>query len=1161
MSTSWKGALAGLLGLSALVSVWAQPQTPKLDAVVDTVKPFDATRWIGWGNGRPSALYLLPEGAKPQPLGELPGTPSVMVVGGERVLWLGEGYAAVAPLQNPAAVEITPVSGSWTLAVGNATGFVKTDTAKLAFSNDGKNWRPVATDMLSESTSVTGLAADGRRFVVLLDLARGDEANHMHSILAVSEDGLKWESTYFSEPQPGEPELTTLAYGNGRWMAYGVGSVYGSTDGREWTPEPARRDAMPELRDAFVYTGGGEWWAVDWRDRFEFSADGLDWSAEPQYLHQLSKGSGSFWVVGSGGMRNLALDAEGKLRVATVAALRSGATPPPASMVVAKPAAPTKPAAAPSKLSILGNEELAKQWAQLDVELQAETTMVGFSRKLAELSVLFSRAADEEVRNAVRSGALIFVLQKGDAACLAAFKPALNEKSYADAQLMLQKGLEAKRAIAKGQPLPAVARGKRAENVADNSWDIQQMRLHFLNGNYGSAYDFAVMHNGVSLKKDQDLSFVWTLITQVLIPGTTDFESAGEVEKLLAAGSGVAAGNAVGTADMSRGEAGFTARKWELIEQASSAGLLTAKRFLDARDAWRVDPAHMPEASWPPEAFAKWDEATQRENRSLFDRHVAFSRDVMAFRAELTPGVAPDRAKWQALLARHQSLLKDPDIHALREAYVQSSVAMALLYTSDTDIGPSWLTHMKEVKAGLAAVAINPDLWNFRARLLQWSGQLEEARRDAAMAVLMLDLDAIKTDSFFELLSAATKTLQQELSLPESVLAAPQHGIVPYNLSVTKRNGFMGNLVESDHELIIELYANFGARLRAAWALPDAEQRARVEAALWQIHGGDVRNFNYPEAAFDALRQRLEALWVYREREPRRALNELEALVAEAAHPFFLVRRARLLGAAGQRESEVNALNNILSVWPTYKPATNRLAELRADMQSGEKAAAAADYQKGLDLLNQGERAAGRAALERAAASEQAPLSALLLLAELQANPQEIASAEATLRRAVASYPDEPTAAARLGMFLVGQRKIEEARAVIKPLILSKPKAPETQAVQVLIDTLTTLNAVPSAGPTTIQQAVTRLEELKSWRFTPEVHGILAQFKMMQRDQAGAVKELVLMANGKEYVPPEMWFQIGQLMRNMGNADGGKGYIEKAAALGLPQAQELLKQL
>jgi TPR repeat protein len=328
-----RGIAIGLLSLICLISareLTAQKSAPQpLDEIMDAVEPLDSGRWIGWKNGRPSALFLLTAGALPANLGQLPSTPVAMAVSRDRVLWVGDGYRATAPLDDLQAVKVAATEGSWTMATGNARGFVISDIERLVFSSDGETWQPVEGYEISTNTRVTGLASAEDHFVALLEMSAGQpDSDYIYSILARSEDGLNWENAYFSEPYPGEPELTTIAHGQGHWMAYGIAS-YTSTDAREWEPTPTGRHAMPALRGAYIHGGGGEWWAEDWRDYFIFSPDGADWSAAPQYLHLL-KGSGPFWSVGVEGMRNLGLDAQGKVTIRTLAAVQAGPVPPAA---------------------------------------------------------------------------------------------------------------------------------------------------------------------------------------------------------------------------------------------------------------------------------------------------------------------------------------------------------------------------------------------------------------------------------------------------------------------------------------------------------------------------------------------------------------------------------------------------------------------------------------------------------------------------------------------------------------------------------------------------------------------------------------------------------------------------------------------------------------
>lgn len=1146
MNAFLKSMRVGLVMLCALgCGAGAMAAANALTQLVTQVKAVGPGQWVGWNEVGPTALYYFREGEQPQSLGKLPDSPLAMAVGNGRVLWVGSGYRAIAPLNQLDQVKVTSVEEEWDTAVGNAQGFLIKDGAKLVFSRDGELWQPVKNADIDENTRILGMAASADQFALLLAVDAGQEgSDYIYSLISVSEDGLNWKNTYYSDPNPGEPELTMLGYGNGRWMAMGVGSSYTSGDGWEWTPSPVSRDATPMLRDGSVETGGGEWWVIDWRDRFQFSPDGLDWSAKAESLYGM-KGAGPIWVVGPEGMRNLALDGQGRVKATTLATLLAG----------------------PPKPEPLDNRALAKQWAQLDEQLHAQGNIVEFSRKLGELSVLFSQAPDTAIGEAVRGGALTFVLQRGDVACLAAFKPALNDQAYRDASFMMGKTLALKKELAKkGQKIPPVARGERGDIEVASQLDLEKMRLNLLSGVRGSAYDLSVAyHVGNGIQPDRDMSYIWHLITQQLIPGVDDYEKPESVEKLLAAGSAITAGNSLAGVDIAKGEAGITEQQWKLIAQAATGGLRVAESFQEARNAWRVGADYMPAAVWPPRGSAatKWDVAQTAKMKSLFDRHVAFSRDVMAYRAALTPGGVPDRTKWEALVARHQALLKDPEIGALYEAYVQSPVAMAMIFSGDMPIDRSWQIHMKDAKAGLASVAINPDLWAFRAHMLQWSGQLDEARRDAAIAVLLLDLDAVKADMFYELLEQKTRMLQLELNLPASVLAAPQKSIVPYNLSVTQNNAFLGKLEVSDYENITKLYGNLGARLKAAWALSDPELKARVETDLFKIHGMDLKRYNYPEAEFAVYRKRVEAIWVGRSKDMAKALSDLEEVLAEIPHPSFLLQRGLILESLDRSDESLAVVQNVLVAWPGYKLAQNRLATLNDKAARADDEKASVLYKEALAKLNRGDRVGGRVLIDQICALKNPPLSGLLLLAELQGNPREVAQAESTVRRAYELYPDEPQAAARLGLLLLGQRKVAEARQVIDPVIKAKPRAPETQAVGIMADVMNTmtLNSSPGLAMSWIQGAIPRLDALKSWRFAPEVHAISAQVKMMLKDQAGAVDELVLMANGMEYVQPEMWFQIGQLMRNMGNAEGGKQYIEKAADLGLPQAKELLKQL
>lgn len=1134
--------MLGLLAGSAVV-LTARATENEVTQLVSQVKAVGAGQWVGWDENSPSALYYYREGEKPRLLGTLPDSPLSMAVGNGRVLWVGNNFYALAPLNRLDQVKVGSFAGQWDTVVANSLGFLMKDGPKLMYSPDGEKWQSVENGDSDENTSILGMAASPDKFALLQSMETGQEgSDYVYSMISVSTDGHNWTNGYFSEPNPGEPELTMIGYHHGRWVAAGVGSSYTSKDGNDWEPSPMSRQAVPQLRGGYLQTGGGEWWVINWRDEFEFSPDGLDWSAKPESLYGM-KGAGPVWVVGPEGMRNLGLDGQGRVRALTLAALQAG----------------------PPQPERLDNQTLAKQWAQLDEQLQAEESMVGFSLKLGELSLLFSQAQDQVLGQAFRSSALVYVLQRGDLACLAAFKPALSDQAYRDATFMMEKTLGLKKQLAQqGKTVPPVARAERGDKVIASQLNPARMRLNFLSGVRGSAYDISLaFHSGNGVKPDRDLAAIWHLVTQKLIPGVDDYGSASGMKKLLEAGSGVMAGNGLGEINLTKGEAGITPEQWNLIAQAEAGGVIAAARLLEVRQAWLVDADHMPDPVWPPRgnAASQWDAAQTARMKSLFDRHVRFSRDVMAYRAALTPGEAPDQTKWQTLLARHQALWDDPEIGALHEAYVQNSVGIALMFSRDTPIDRSWGIHLQEAKRSLATVAISPDIWAFRARMLQWSGQLDEARRDAAIAVLLLDLDAVKADTFFELLEEKTRMLQLELSLPETVLAAPQLGVNPYNLSVVKQNAFLGKKGEGDEEMALKLYANFGARLRAAWQIEDPALRQRTEAALFKIHGLDLGDVNYPEAIFAERRKQVEAIWVSRMRDQQTALVDLEAVLTENPHPYFLSQRALLLRSLGRTSEALAGLENILLVWPGYQYAKKQLAALEKDVDEIENKQAVARYEGALAKLNHGDLAGGRAILDQMTAITKPPLEALLVLAEVQMDQRLAVETEATVRRAYQLYPNEGQAVAQMASFLIAQRKVSAARQILNRFSGRQSEDTNVQAVALMADVMDAMGSGSNAVPV-VENALGKLQGLKSsGAYQPQVFGISAQLNMLLGNQREAVDDMARMAGMKSYVPPATWFRIGQLYRNLGMIEQAKFNLQKAADHGVEQARAILETM
>ncbi|MFH1498358.1 MAG: hypothetical protein ABII82_11080 [Verrucomicrobiota bacterium] len=327
--------IAGLVPLVWLNAFGAPQPDP-----VDIIRSLDATRWIGWRQDATTPVYLLQAGQPPRDLGPAWETPRWHAVSGTTFLVVGRDFVATAPVDGSAELENTALTGEWHYALGNAKGFVIIGESQVMFSPDGQAWKPVEGLTVGWPTRVLGVAASDDAFAVLTAMeVKADGTTYQYSGIARSVDGLRWESVFASEPQMGnEPELDSLGYGGGRWVAAGTGSHYTSTDGVNWDATSGGRDAMPQVREANLHFGGGEWWAVDWKKRYEFSKDGLDWSAEPVELEKLP-GAGPFWTVGPQGMVNLSFDDGAKLRVRTLAQVRDTPESPASRVTVIKPEA------------------------------------------------------------------------------------------------------------------------------------------------------------------------------------------------------------------------------------------------------------------------------------------------------------------------------------------------------------------------------------------------------------------------------------------------------------------------------------------------------------------------------------------------------------------------------------------------------------------------------------------------------------------------------------------------------------------------------------------------------------------------------------------------------------------------------------------------------
>ncbi|MCC6415995.1 MAG: sel1 repeat family protein [Opitutaceae bacterium] len=324
--------------MSLLSAVIARGESAAVADLIEVVHPLDATRWVGWQQSQTTDVHVLEAGKTPREWGRLDFEPAAMTTNGKRVLWVGNNQVAVGSLAGNGPIENANLAGEWHHALGNAAGFVIADYAQARFSPDGKAWRVVEAIELGENRQILAAQASEKEFALLIDAKMDADGTEYHwAQVLLSADGAQWETVFESEPQPGEPELTMLARAPDRWVVMGVGSRYDSVDGKNWEPIHGGSDNLPKLRDGDLRLGGGEWWAIDWHDRYQFSPDGRDWSAQPEALGKLP-GAGAHWVLGEAGMRNLAFDQAGVLRVLTLAEVRNPPAAQRALTAVAKPA-------------------------------------------------------------------------------------------------------------------------------------------------------------------------------------------------------------------------------------------------------------------------------------------------------------------------------------------------------------------------------------------------------------------------------------------------------------------------------------------------------------------------------------------------------------------------------------------------------------------------------------------------------------------------------------------------------------------------------------------------------------------------------------------------------------------------------------------------------
>jgi hypothetical protein len=183
--------------------------------------------------------------------------------------------------------------------------------ATIVTSKDGLSWSLVDIGMTNLLRGVTY----GAGLFVAVGGTRPD-----YSIILSSEDGIKWETRLTFDPGLTNPfdatAYTTVAYGNGQFVALAPGSIGGrqasSPDGITWTRHPTAGPLTyfsPSLafgNGVFVAVGGhdmarpmatyGDIWT---------SKDGLEWEQTAEVLadtassfKSIAYGSGQFLAVG-----------------------------------------------------------------------------------------------------------------------------------------------------------------------------------------------------------------------------------------------------------------------------------------------------------------------------------------------------------------------------------------------------------------------------------------------------------------------------------------------------------------------------------------------------------------------------------------------------------------------------------------------------------------------------------------------------------------------------------------------------------------------------------------------------------------------------------------------------------------------------------------------
>ena len=151
-------------------------------------------------------------------------------------------------------------AGSWyfkTVTWGHGRFVAATAGGILATSLDGGAWRPVTAD---QEWSITDIASGPDGFVAVGYATRPDRTTN--SVILHSPDGAHWTSAL--PPDTRDEGVTSIAWGDGEWLALGGKVAWMSADGVTWVRHDLVSDvqAFPGLGITGVVRVGDHWLAV-----------------------------------------------------------------------------------------------------------------------------------------------------------------------------------------------------------------------------------------------------------------------------------------------------------------------------------------------------------------------------------------------------------------------------------------------------------------------------------------------------------------------------------------------------------------------------------------------------------------------------------------------------------------------------------------------------------------------------------------------------------------------------------------------------------------------------------------------------------------------------------------------------------------------------------